>query len=214
LTQLYRFGYRFITYIAEGTKLLPFYLKNFQAKGGIVVARKLESIDDITSDFNVVINCSGLGAHQLGNDPLVHPIRGHILRVRAPWVRTAIFDHDDNDCHYIIPNQDSIALGGTHDKDRWDTTPTADVTKRIIEGCIALEPSLKEAELICEWVGLRPGRTQLRVEREDKTVKGRKMTILHNYGHGGSGLTLFYGCALKIADLLGKLMAEDLVSKL
>lgn len=81
MTQLYRFGYRFITYIAEGTKLLPFYLKNFQAKGGIVVARKLESIDDIASDFNVVINCSGLGAHQLGNDPLVHPIRGHILRV-------------------------------------------------------------------------------------------------------------------------------------
>jgi len=126
----------------------------------------------------------------------------------------AMFDHNDNDCNYIIPNQDSVVLGGTHDKDRWDTAPTAQVTKFILQGCVALEPSLKEAELIYEWVGLRPGRTQLRLEREDKTVDGKTMTILHNYGHGGSGLTLFYGCALKVADLLGNVVAESLASKL
>merc|ERR1712071_562826 len=77
----WRFGHRFITYIAEAAKLLPFYLENFKSNGGIVVARKLESLNDIAPNFDVVINCSGLGAHQLGNDALVHPIRGHILRV-------------------------------------------------------------------------------------------------------------------------------------
>jgi len=78
---LHRFGCRFVTYIVEASKLLPFYLENFRAKGGVVVARKLENLDEIAADFDVVINCSGLGAHHLENDPLVHPIRGHIIRV-------------------------------------------------------------------------------------------------------------------------------------
>lgn len=43
----------------------------------------------------------------------------------------------------MVVSQDSVVLGGTHDKDRWDTAPTAQVTKFILQGCVALEPSLK-----------------------------------------------------------------------
>ena len=67
--------------MCEGSKLLPHYLKKFRANNGIVVARKLGSLDEIASDFDVVINCSGLGAFHLENDQNVHPIRGHVLRV-------------------------------------------------------------------------------------------------------------------------------------
>ena len=41
------------------------------------------------------------------------------MRVRAPWLRTAILD-DRDDGNYVIPNLDSVVLGGTHQHD-WDT---------------------------------------------------------------------------------------------
>jgi D-amino-acid oxidase len=39
-------------------------------------------------------------------------------------------------------------------------------------------------------VGLRPGRPEIRLEREDGPIPR-----IHNYGHGGSGITLSWGCA-------------------
>ena len=38
-----------------------------------------------------------------------------------------------------------------------------------------------------DWVGLRPFRPSVRLERE--TLGGR--SVVHNYGHGGSGITVF-----------------------
>lgn len=60
---------------------MPHLLQQFRANGGTVMARKLESLDEIASDFDVIVNCTGLGAKHLVNDPSVHPIRGHIFRV-------------------------------------------------------------------------------------------------------------------------------------
>ncbi|MFE6645077.1 FAD-dependent oxidoreductase [Nocardioides sp. NPDC057772] len=47
-------------------------------------------------------------------------------------------------------------------------------------------------------VGLRPTRPQVRVtaERSDKGL------VIHNYGHGGAGVTLSWGCAEDVARLL------------
>ncbi len=41
------------------------------------------------------------------------------------------------------------------------------------------------------WAGLRPYRDPLRLESE--LLEGK--LIVHNYGHGGSGITLAMGCA-------------------
>ena len=63
---------------------MPHLLEKFRSKKGIVVVKRLESLEEIASDFNVIINCSGIGAKELVNDPSVHPIRGHIFRVIIP----------------------------------------------------------------------------------------------------------------------------------
>lgn len=35
---------------------------------------------------------------------------------------------------------------------------------------------------------------------------GKKLDIISNYGHGGSGITLAYGCAIEVADLVESVM--------
>ena len=50
-----------------------------------------------------------------------------------------------------------------------------------------MEPSLMKSEHVRDWVGLRPGRDSVRLERDN--IDG--VSIVHNYGHGGSGITVF-----------------------
>ncbi|MGH7892417.1 MAG: FAD-dependent oxidoreductase, partial [Thermodesulfobacteriota bacterium] len=54
-------------------------------------------------------------------------------------------------------------------------------------------------------VGLRPGRTEVRLEIEE--LPGGR-ALIHDYGHGGGGFTLSWGCAEEVLKL-----AEDFVSR-
>ena len=65
--------------------------------------------------------------------------------------------------------------------------PRLEDTEFILEGSLALEPSLEHSERLRDWVGLRPGRDSVRLERERRDG----LEIVHNYGHGGSGITVF-----------------------
>ena len=60
-------------------------------------------------------------------------------------------------------------------------------------------------QVLEDWVGLRPGRTSLRLEREDMQLGeagGHETVVVHNYGHGGSGLTLAWGCAGDVVRII------------
>ena len=66
-------------------------------------------------------------------------------------------------------------------------SPRPEDTEFILAGSLALEPSLEQSERVRDWVGLRPGRDSVRLERETRDG----LEIVHNYGHGGSGITVF-----------------------
>ncbi len=66
-------------------------------------------------------------------------------------------------------------------------------------------------QIVSDWVGLRPGRTRLRLEVErgggggtggGAVAPGGAPLVVHNYGHGGAGLTLAWGCAGEVVRLL------------
>jgi len=88
-------------------------------------------------------------------------------------------------------------LGGSAQEGREDLEPDPDESAAILARCRALEPALANAQLLSVGVGLRPWRPSVRVERE---ALGRAW-LIHDYGHGGAGVTLSWGCAEEVARL-------------
>lgn len=59
---------------------------------------------------------------------------------------------------------------------------------------------MQGAEVLSAWAGLRPAR-QSGVRLEVEQLPGGRL-LVHNYGHGGSGHTLHWGCAGHVAELI------------
>ena len=70
----------------------------------------------------------------------------------------------------------------------------------ILDKVEALWPDLDRDLIVGGAVGLRPSRSEVRLEVE--VITGR--TIVHNYGHGGAGVTLSWGCADEVASLVSQ----------
>ena len=121
----------------------------------------------------------------------MQPIRGQIVRVRNPGLTRFILDEENPEgVTYIVPRLDDCILGGTAEEGEWNLQPDPETATGILRRCIQLEPRLANAKVLEHKVGLRPGRPEVRLEREDAPVPR-----IHNYGHGGSGITLSWGCA-------------------
>jgi D-amino-acid oxidase len=95
----------------------------------------------------------------------------------------------------MFPHGETILLGGTNEEGNWDRQPSAEVAERILAGCIAVEPRLRGAEILGHRVGLRPVRPEVRLEAEPLGDG----VLWHNYGHGGAGISMAWGCAAEIA---------------
>ena len=154
---------------------------------------RVESFDDVDAD--VVVNCAGLGARELAGDDSLEPIRGQVAYARpVPGARFVADETGPNALAYVLPRRDVTVLGGTAEPGEWSREPDPAETERILARCAAIEPAVAGAEIVETRAGLRPGRPEVRLEREGR--------IVHNYGHGGGGFTLSWGCAQEAADLV------------
>ena len=195
----HRFGQIFESLVVETPRYIPWLCDAFLAAGGTLVERALGGIDEALAAADAVFLCAGLGARELAPDPSVSPVRGQILRVRNPGLDRVIVDeHGEGAITYVVPRAQDVILGGTSDEgdERLAADPAA--TAAILERCVALEPRLRDAPLLEVLVGLRPCRPTVRVEREERGGT----PLIHNYGHGGAGITLSWGCAAEAVGLL------------
>ncbi|MGH9112274.1 MAG: FAD-dependent oxidoreductase [Acidimicrobiales bacterium] len=199
----FRGGWRFASPVVDMSRYLPWLERRLGAAGGHL---SLRAVDDLSSLGPLVVNCSGLGARELVDDPTVEPVRGQVVVVEQVGLDEWILDEwiiDDTDpAHptYVTPRIDDVVLGGTDDAGAWDLEPDPEVAASILARARALVPELGGARVLEHKVGLRPARPAVRLEDE----RHDEQTVVHCYGHGGSGVTLSWGCADEVLGLVRK----------
>lgn len=191
-------GFRFRTAVVETGIYLGWLAARARELGITIVQRTLASLDEALAACPRVVNCAGLGARELAADPSLHAVRGQIVRVDNPGLdRVVIDEHSGPAITYIVPRSRDVVLGGTLEAHQEDRTPDPEHTRRILARCVALEPRLADAAVRSVAVGLRPARPSLRLEPDPADPR-----VIHNYGHGGAGITLSWGCAEAVLTLL------------
>jgi D-amino-acid oxidase len=148
----------------------------------------------------VLVNCSGAGARSLVPDPDLVAVRGQVVIARNPGI-TEFFVGVGGplaELTYVFPHAGRLVLGGTEQEDDWRLEPDPAEARQILAACAAVVPAVAGADIVSHRVGLRPLRSSVRLEAE-RVEDGT--TIVHNYGHGGSGVTLSWGCARDAAAL-------------
>ncbi|MFI9237689.1 FAD-dependent oxidoreductase [Streptomyces sp. NPDC053079] len=179
---------------------LAYLQRRLAAAGGTVTVRPLSTLAQAAGAARTVVNCSGLGARDLVPDPAVHPVRGQLVVVEDPGIDewfTVVAD-GRADTLYVLPQPYGVVLGGTAREHEWDRTPSPCTAQAIIGRCSRVFPRLGQARVLAHRVGLRPARSRVRLEAGRLPGGAR---VVHNYGHGGAGITVSWGCALDVADL-------------
>jgi len=164
----------------------------------------LHSVGGADPSADAVVLALGLGAQTMLGDGEVTPIRGQVVRLRNPGLTEWLLDEDDPEhfC-YVIPRFADVVCGGTAEVGQSEMEPDMTTEQVLLGRARALVPELAHAPIVSRAVGLRPGRTQVRLERcDDLDPAGRP--VLACYGHGGAGVTMSWGCADEVVALLSQ----------
>jgi D-amino-acid oxidase len=181
---------------------MPVYLEylvgRYTSAGGSISYQEVTSLAAV--DAPIVANCTGIGARSLVPDPSLVPVRGQVVVVENPGITEFYIDHGDGgtpDYVYAFPHGEVVILGGTAEEGADDWPPRPEVSARILRDTTAAFPILRDARVLTERVGLRPVRPEVRLAAEP--LPGGRV-LWHNYGHGGAGVTLAWGCARELTD--------------
>lgn len=192
-------GYHFTAPVIEMPRYLPFLMERVRELGGRIVPREVRSLEEAWERTPVVVNCTGLGAREVVGDETLFPIRGEVLSVTPSPTNRFIFDDEcEQGIAYVIPRSGDCILGGTVDEGNASLVPDAEVARGILERNAPLLPPGAVFRVVEHKVGLRPGRPSVRVEAE---MSGERV-VVHDYGHGGAGVTLSWGCAEEVVALV------------
>jgi D-amino-acid oxidase len=186
-------GFALTVPLIDTTTYLDYLANRFRNAGGIIESAHINKVNEIPRDFDLIVNCAGIGARELVHDSELEPHRGQVAIVPKLNLARAIVC-DDAPLMYAIPRAHDCVFGGTNSISD-NREPSAADTTAIVSECshvLGIDPP----PVIAVKVGLRPFRKSgVRLEPE-KLSDGR--TIIHNYGHGGAGFTLSWACAEEV----------------
>ncbi|WP_347567582.1 FAD-dependent oxidoreductase [Actinopolyspora sp. BKK1] len=176
------------------------YLGNrFLDAGGELVLSTVPSLSEAAAESSLVVNCAGVGARELVGDPGVRPVAGQHVVVDNPGLEEFFVELSEvGEWTSYMPHGKRLVLGGTAVEHDWDRTPDPQVTEGILRRCGAIQPVLHDVRVREELVGLRPRSEAVRLHTEH--YQGAR--IVHDYGHGGSGVMVSWGCAYEVVELL------------
>jgi D-amino-acid oxidase len=181
---------------------MPRYLDHLVARlaeaGVELQERTVSSLGEAADAAPVVVNCTGLGARDLLGDTDLRPVFGQHVVLTNPGLDELFMELTmGTEWTSYFPHPTRVVCGGLSIPGRVDRAPDPDVTSRILDRVRAAEPRLQDAEIVEVVTGLRPSRPAVRVEVEQLG----SARCVHNYGHGGNGVSLSWGCAREAAAL-------------
>jgi len=180
--------------LIETQLFLPWLMQELQLLQTNFIQQNIEDIQSIATKFDVVINCTALGAKQLCNDATLVAVRGQVLLYEPDLINQIFIDNQTPS--YMVPRKDATIVGGTYEEGVDSNSVNENDLKIIQAKAEEILPAIQHKKIIGSWAGVRPFRQTVRLEKEDN--------IIHNYGHGGSGYTLSFGCANEVLHILQK----------
>lgn len=175
--------------------------------------QRVESLDSLPGDL--VVNCTGSRAGALIDDPELTPTLGQVVVADRPPAAFGWADERWPDrVFYGFPREGDAILGGCSvpgseldptGERPWEQPgrpkPRQEISREIVARWRRAGASLpaKPIEALRAQAGWRPVRSEVRVERPGQGQGG----VIHNYGHGGAGYTLAWGCAGSVVELAG-----------
>jgi D-amino-acid oxidase len=179
-------GWQLRVPLVDPSVYLPYLVRRLEAADGTLTRLPLTALPT----RGIVVNCTGLASRALAADPSVGAVRGQLLRLTNPGLTRWWWD-DSARPTYVLPHAGHVVVGGTADPDDWSTTADPQTADDILQRACTLVPALGSASVLSHRVGLLPARPTVRLE----TTHTGTGTVIHCYGHAGSGLTLSWGCA-------------------
>lgn len=165
-----------------------------------------------------IINCCGIGARTFSGDNSVTPGRGVTVRVKRPPGLDYFITEEDTDgilsrdglLVYAHPRGEEYTLGGTIYKGQWEEEATQEEIQGVRDRCNMIIPGIGDAEVTAHWTGLRPLRNEgVRLEVEKNgNEDDESIPMISNYGHGGGGVTVSWGCAAQVGAIIESLFVS------
>lgn len=178
-------------------------------------------------DCDAVVNCTGLGASELCGDNDMTPARGVLLKYDRKSCKRLDNSKDEtmpldtasqlNDAcifadeapwgtpdlpSYMIIRGDDIVIGGTCLMGDNETKVRPEERKRLLENARLLGIDTEACQPKEEWVGFRPYRQEIRCEIDAKYSSNEGIRLVHCYGTGGSGWTIYTGLSKEATRLV------------
>jgi D-amino-acid oxidase len=193
----YTGGWEFDAPVVDMGVYLPYLVDRLTALGGTLTRQALPGLPNTAP---IVVNCSGLASRHLAGDLTLTPVRGQVCVLDQVGISEWWIDDTDPDRPlYVVPRLDEIVVGGTSEPGDWDTHPRPETAREILAAATELVPALAGARVRRHRVGLRPRRPSVRLEPE---IRDAGRVVVHCYGHGGAGVTLSWGCAAEVVEVV------------
>ncbi|MEH2413167.1 FAD-dependent oxidoreductase [Nostoc sp.] len=185
-----------------------------------ITVNVVQNEQELLRRFNAkaIVNCAGLGSIATTGDTSMYPLRGALVRVKnlgkvvteAHCISHEESSANEQDIVYIVPKGDDlVVLGGLTQQDQWSTDLSLEVPiiRQMYDGCLEFLQELRELPLDEK----EPVRTGLRPLTEENVCVERVLNthVFYNYGHGGSGVTLSWGCSQEILQLVQEMLREE-----
>jgi D-amino-acid oxidase len=198
-------GFRATMPLVDMPRYLDYLLSRLAVVNVEVRPHVIRSLTEAADAAPLVVNCTGLGSRELLGDHELQPVFGQHVVLSNPGLDELFMELAmTTEWTSYLPHPDRVVCGAVSLPHRTDNRPDPDITERILSRVRAVEPRLNDSSVIDVVTGLRPARSAVRVEVE----RLDSAWCVHNYGHGGNGVSLSWGCAREVVALAVQLRDE------